>query len=74
MNSRDNEVAKTGITADAFHQLLELAIEGRGKLPGAKKSAQQHLRQRRQKRPSQSMIPRRRSQSSPAASWQRSDR
>lgn len=47
MNSRDNEVAKTGITADAFHQLLELAIEGRGKLPGAKKSAQQHLRQRR---------------------------
>lgn len=47
MNGRNDEVARADITADAFHQLLELAIEGRGRLTGAKKAAQQHLRQRR---------------------------
>lgn len=36
-----------GISADAFHQLLELAIEGRGKLHGAKSAATHQLRQRR---------------------------
>lgn len=32
-----------GVTADVFHEILELAIEGRGKLPGAKHSAKQLL-------------------------------
>lgn len=33
-------------TADVLHELLQLAIEGRGKLPGAKHSAKQLLAQR----------------------------
>lgn len=35
-----------GFTADVFHELLQLAIEGKGKLPGAKQAANQLLAQR----------------------------
>lgn len=34
-----------GVTADVFHEILALAIDGKGKLPGAKRAAQQLLRQ-----------------------------
>lgn len=36
-----------GLTADAFHQILDLAIKGRGKLPGAKASANKLLAKHR---------------------------
>lgn len=39
------EVAE-GFTADVFHQLLDLAIRGKGKLPGAKTTANELLRDR----------------------------
>ena len=35
-----------GLTASAFHEILDLAIEGRGKLPGAKHTAKQLLLQK----------------------------
>ena len=45
--SEPNAVAiAEGITANVFHEILDLAIEGKGKLPGAKKAANQHLAQR----------------------------
>lgn len=37
------EVAE-GFTADVFHQILDLAIKGKGKLPGAKSTANELLR------------------------------
>ena len=44
MSEPNQVVALTeGITAGAFHEILDLAIEGRGKLPGAKQSAKQLL-------------------------------
>lgn len=36
-----------GLTADVFHQVLEIAIEGRGKLPGARKAARSALERTR---------------------------
>lgn len=36
-----------GLTTDAFHQILEMAISGKGKLPGAKTSANNLLRKHR---------------------------
>lgn len=36
-----------GFTADVLHELLQLAIEGKGKLPGAKHAAKQLLAHRR---------------------------
>lgn len=48
MNDPNNAVALAeGLTADAFHQLLELAIEGKGKLPGARTAARNLLGQHR---------------------------
>ena len=48
MSEQNNVVALTeGLTADAFHQLLELAIEGKGKLPGARTAAKKLLNQHR---------------------------
>lgn len=35
-----------GLTTNVFHEILDLAIEGKGKLPGAKASANQHLAER----------------------------
>lgn len=35
-----------GVTADVFHEILDLAIEGKGKLPGAKHAAKQLLGKR----------------------------
>ena len=35
-----------GLTANVFHEILDLAIEGKGKLPGAKHAAKQLLGQR----------------------------
>lgn len=35
-----------GLTANVFHEILDLAIEGKGKLPGAKHAAKQLLAQR----------------------------
>lgn len=32
-----------GVSADLFHQLLDLAIKGRGRLPGAKSAARKHI-------------------------------
>ena len=32
-----------GLTTDMFHQILDLAIDGRGRLPGARASARHHL-------------------------------
>lgn len=47
MTNQHQAVALTqGITANVFHELLELAIEGKGKLPGAKASAKHLLVQR----------------------------
>lgn len=44
MSQPTNVVAVAeGMSADVFHQLLDLAIHGKGKLPGAKKAAAQHL-------------------------------
>ncbi|HJE51913.1 MAG TPA: hypothetical protein K8V15_08045 [Tessaracoccus flavescens] len=39
-------VVAEGITADVFHELLDLAIEGKGKLPGAKQAAKELLGKR----------------------------
>lgn len=48
MSESNNVVALAeGLTADVFHQLLELAIEGRGKMPGARTSAKKLLGQHR---------------------------
>lgn len=48
MNESNNVVALAeGLTADAFHQLLELAVEGRGKLPGARTAAKNLLNHHR---------------------------
>lgn len=48
MNDPNNAVVLAeGLTADAFHQLLELAIEGKGKLPGARTAARNLLGQHR---------------------------
>lgn len=47
MSERSQAVALTeGLTANVFHELLDLAIEGKGKLPGAKASATQLLVQK----------------------------
>ena len=47
MSNQNQAVALTeGITANVFHEILELAIEGKGKLPGAKHSAKSLLVQR----------------------------
>lgn len=46
MSDQNVVAVAEGFTADVFHELLELAIEGRGKLPGAKHSAKQLLAQR----------------------------
>ncbi len=46
MRNEDLIVAATGVTTDYFHQLLDLAITGRGPLPGAKKVANQQLLKR----------------------------
>ena len=48
-NPGGNKVIATaeGMTSDAFHRLLDLAIEGRGKLTGARAAASGLLRQRR---------------------------
>ncbi|MDO5068067.1 MAG: EcsC family protein [Propionibacteriaceae bacterium] len=43
MTGNRDAVAVTEMTADAFHQMLEIAIEGRGKLPGARRSARSAL-------------------------------
>lgn len=44
MSQPTNVVAVAeGLTSDAFHQVLELAIEGKGKLPGAKVAAKNLL-------------------------------
>lgn len=46
MTEPNNVVAVTeGVTADVFHEILTLAIDGKGKLPGAKHAAKQLLRQ-----------------------------
>lgn len=48
MSQQPNVVAVAeGLTTDAFHQLLEIAIEGRAKLPGARAAARSLLEQRR---------------------------
>lgn len=48
MSEPKNVVALAeGLTADVFHQLLELAIEGKGKLPGARSAARNLLGQHR---------------------------
>lgn len=48
MSDQNNVMALSeGLTADAFHQLLELAIEGKGKLPGARTAAKNLLGQHR---------------------------
>lgn len=48
MNEPNNVVALAeGLTADAFHQLLEVAIEGKGKMPGARTAARNLLGQHR---------------------------
>ena len=45
--SEQSVIALTeGLTANVFHEILDLAIEGKGKLPGAKASANQLLAQR----------------------------
>ena len=47
MDTQNQAVALTeGITANVFHEILELAIEGKGKLPGAKHAAKSLLVQR----------------------------
>lgn len=47
MSTQNQAVALTeGITANVYHEILELAIEGRGKLPGAKHAAKSLLVQR----------------------------
>lgn len=47
MSNPKQVVALTeGITASVFHEILEFAIEGKGKLPGAKHTAKQLLVQR----------------------------
>ncbi|NHB84775.1 hypothetical protein G7085_09580 [Tessaracoccus sp. HDW20] len=47
MATQNQAVALTeGITANAIHEILELAIEGKGRLPGAKHAAKQLLVQR----------------------------
>ncbi|MBB1510721.1 EcsC family protein [Tessaracoccus sp. MC1756] len=43
MQPSDAVAVAEGLTADVFHQLLDLAIRGKGKLPGAKHSAKQTL-------------------------------
>ncbi|GAA4888194.1 hypothetical protein GCM10025789_00530 [Tessaracoccus lubricantis] len=43
MQPSDAVAVAEGLTADGFHQLLDLAIKGKGKLPGAKHSAKQSL-------------------------------
>lgn len=44
MTQRSDAVAVTEeLTADVFHQLLDLAIKGKGKFPGAKHAAKQLL-------------------------------
>lgn len=44
MSQPPNVVAVAeGLTSDAFHQILDLAIEGKGKLPGAKVAAKNLL-------------------------------
>ena len=47
-NDANNKVVATaeGLTSDAFHRLLDLAITGRGKLQGARTIANNQLRQR----------------------------
>ena len=46
MATQNQAVALTeGITANTIHEILELAIEGKGKLPGAKHAAKQLLLQ-----------------------------
>ncbi len=48
MSQNNDAVAVAeGLTADVFHQILDVAIEGRGKLPGAKKAAVSALQRTR---------------------------
>ncbi|AQP43459.1 EcsC family protein [Tessaracoccus flavus] len=45
--SEQNVIAVAeGLTANVFHEILDIAIEGKGKLPGAKHAAKQLLTQR----------------------------
>lgn len=47
MSTQNQAVALTeGLTANVFHEILDLAIEGKGKLPGAKRAATSLLVQR----------------------------
>lgn len=47
MDAQSQAIALTeGITANVFHEILEMAIEGKGKLPGAKHAAKSLLVQR----------------------------
>ncbi|MDO5678542.1 MAG: EcsC family protein [Propionibacteriaceae bacterium] len=43
MQQSDAVAVAEGLTADVFHEILDLAIKGKGKLPGAKHSATQLL-------------------------------
>ena len=49
MNQQQRMVAKAAedLTADAFHQLLDLAITGRGRLPGAKHACRRVMEKKR---------------------------
>ena len=47
MSEKNQVIAiSEGISANVFHEILEIAIEGKGKLPGAKHSAKQLLLQK----------------------------
>lgn len=43
MQHNDALAVTEGLSADVFHEVLDLAIKGKGKLPGAKQSAKQLL-------------------------------
>ena len=48
MNPNQQAIAVAeNLTADIFHQVLDLAIQGRGKVPGAKSAARNHLEARK---------------------------
>ena len=47
MSEKNQVIAVSeGISANVFHEILEIAIEGKGKLPGAKHSAKQLMLQK----------------------------
>lgn len=45
--NKDTVAVAEGLTTDVFHQVLEIAIEGRGKLPGARRAARAVLERTR---------------------------